>query len=91
MYLMVCSRPNLAYAVSVVSKFMANLGQEHLEALKWILRYVKGLTKIGLAYRAIKDISRPIISYDDLNFAGNLDTRKSLTSYVFALYGTAIS
>ena len=42
MYSMVCNRPNLAYAVSMVSRFMANLGKQHWEVLKWVLRYLKG-------------------------------------------------
>ena len=37
MYAMICTRPNIAHAVSVVSKFMANLGKEHWNAVKWIL------------------------------------------------------
>jgi len=42
MYAMVCNRPNLAYAVSIVNRFMANLGIVHWQALKWILRYLIG-------------------------------------------------
>ena len=38
MYAMVCSRPNLAHAMSVVSKYMANLGRQHRDAVKWIFR-----------------------------------------------------
>ena len=36
MYAMVCTRPNLAHAISVVSKFLSNLGRLHLDAVKWI-------------------------------------------------------
>lgn len=39
MYLMVCSRPDLAYEVSMVSRFMPYPGKHHWEALKWILRF----------------------------------------------------
>ena len=42
MYIMVCTRPDIAQAVGVVSKFMANPGKEHWNAVKWILRYLKG-------------------------------------------------
>ncbi|MCI83472.1 vacuolar protein sorting-associated protein 33, partial [Trifolium medium] len=37
MYVMVCSRPDLSYAISVVRRFMANPGQVHWQALKWVL------------------------------------------------------
>ncbi|KAL6347430.1 hypothetical protein AAG906_025145 [Vitis piasezkii] len=42
MYAMVCTRPDIAYAVGVVSRFMSRPGKQHWEAVKWILRYLKG-------------------------------------------------
>ncbi|KAL6323785.1 hypothetical protein AAG906_002253 [Vitis piasezkii] len=42
MYVMVCTRPDIAYAVGVVSRFMSRPGKQHWEAVKWILRYLKG-------------------------------------------------
>jgi len=41
MYAMACTRPDLSYAVSVVSRFMHNPGNDHLDDVKWILRYVR--------------------------------------------------
>ena len=41
MYAMVCSRPDLSYAVSVVSRYMANPGKEHWKAVQCILRYLR--------------------------------------------------
>jgi hypothetical protein len=38
MYAMVFTRPDIAHAVGVVSRYMNNPGKEHWEALKWILR-----------------------------------------------------
>ena len=37
MYAMVCTRPDIAYAIRVVSWFMSNPGREHWNAVKWIL------------------------------------------------------
>ncbi|KAL0374429.1 UNVERIFIED_CONTAM: Retrovirus-related Pol polyprotein from transposon TNT 1-94 [Sesamum radiatum] len=42
MYLMVCTRPDIAYAVSCLSRYMSNAGPPHWEALKWLLRYLSG-------------------------------------------------
>jgi len=42
MYAMVCTRRDIAYSVGVVSRFLANPGKEHWNAVKWILRYIKG-------------------------------------------------
>uniref|UniRef100_A0A2N9HLL9 Reverse transcriptase Ty1/copia-type domain-containing protein n=1 Tax=Fagus sylvatica TaxID=28930 RepID=A0A2N9HLL9_FAGSY len=41
MYAMVCTRPDIAHAVGVVSRYMSNPGKQHWEAVKWILRYLK--------------------------------------------------
>lgn len=50
MYAIVCTMPNLAFAISVLSKFMTNLERLHLEALKWLWRCWKGFTNIGLVF-----------------------------------------
>ena len=42
MYAMVCTRPDIAHAVNTVSRFMSNPGRPHWEAVKWILRYLRG-------------------------------------------------
>nr|GEZ87294.1 retrovirus-related Pol polyprotein from transposon TNT 1-94 [Tanacetum cinerariifolium] len=41
MYLMVCTRPDIAYAVNVVSRYLSNPGKNHWEAVKWILKYLR--------------------------------------------------
>nr|GEY07578.1 retrotransposon protein, putative, Ty1-copia subclass [Tanacetum cinerariifolium] len=50
MYLMVCMRPDIAYAASIVSRYLANPGKKHWEAVKWILKYLRGTVNVGLVY-----------------------------------------
>ena len=50
MYAMVCTRPDIAHAVEVVSRFLSNLGKEHWEAVKWILRYLRGTSRVCLCF-----------------------------------------
>jgi hypothetical protein len=50
MYVVVYTRPNFAYAVSVVNKYMANLGRQHLDVVKWIFRYLKGTTDYDITF-----------------------------------------
>ncbi|KAG8497798.1 hypothetical protein CXB51_007413 [Gossypium anomalum] len=88
MYVMVCSRPDLSYAVSAVSRYMANPGKEHWKAVQWILRYLRGTTDVCLQFGRTKD---GVIGYVDADFAGDLDRRRSLTGYVFTIGGCAIS
>ena len=43
MYAMICSRPDLAYAMSLVSRYMSNPGKEHWKSVQWIFRYLRGI------------------------------------------------
>ena len=89
MYAMVCTRPDLAHAVSVVSKYMANPGRQHCDGVKWIFRYLKGTMDYGIMFgRQQKDIS--VVGYVDSDYAGDLDNRRSTTGYVYTLAGGPI-
>ena len=85
MYAMVLTRPDISYAVSVVSKYMANPGKEHWRALKWILRYLSGTVDYGLIYGTKRGTEVNVEGYVDADFAGDLDKRRSLTGYLFTL------
>ena len=49
-YAMVCAIPNLSQAVSMISRYMHDPGRGHWEAVKWILRYIKGTIDVGLVF-----------------------------------------
>ncbi|KAH9769282.1 hypothetical protein KPL71_011940 [Citrus sinensis] len=88
MFAMICTRPDIAQAVGAVSRYMANPGGEHWIAVKRILRYIRGTSDVALCYGGSEFTVR---GYVDSDFAGDLDKRKSTTSYVFTLAGAAIS
>ncbi|RVW84134.1 Retrovirus-related Pol polyprotein from transposon TNT 1-94 [Vitis vinifera] len=90
MYAMVCTRPDLAFAVSVVSRFMSNPGKAHWEAVKWIMRYLKGSSSVCLVY-GNGDVSSGLIGFTDSDHGGDLMKRRSLTCYIFTLFGCAIN
>ncbi|GKA88247.1 retrovirus-related pol polyprotein from transposon TNT 1-94, partial [Tanacetum coccineum] len=48
MFAMICTRPDIAHAVGVVSRYMAEPGKKHWEAVKRILRYIKGTSDVAL-------------------------------------------
>ena len=50
MYSMICTRPDLAYAISTVSQFMSNPGKQYWEAVKWVLQYLRGTARLGLVF-----------------------------------------
>ncbi|CAH9095979.1 unnamed protein product [Cuscuta epithymum] len=90
MYLMVSTRPDIAYAVSCLSRYMANPGMPHWNALKWLLRYLKGTISHGLVFsKSNSEIC--LTGYVDSNYANDRDNRKSTTSYIFTLCGSCIS
>ena len=88
MYAMVCIRPDIAHAMGVVSRFMSRPGKQHWEAVKWILRYLKGSSDTFLYFTGA---SLKLQGYVDADFAGDIDSRKSTIGFVVTLGGTAIS
>ncbi|GKV35094.1 hypothetical protein SLEP1_g43407 [Rubroshorea leprosula] len=91
MYAMVCTHPDISHVVSVVSRYMANPGKGHWEAVKWILRYLRGTVDVGLVYDRSANPSGNVVGFVDFDFADDLDKRRSTTGYVFTLLGCAIS
>uniref|UniRef100_A0A3Q7GI83 Reverse transcriptase Ty1/copia-type domain-containing protein n=1 Tax=Solanum lycopersicum TaxID=4081 RepID=A0A3Q7GI83_SOLLC len=89
MYAMVCTRPDSAHAVSVVSRFMGQPGREHWQAVKRIFRYLRGTSDVGLIYGG--DTQCLVTGYSDSDYAGDVDTRRSMTGYVFTLGGSVVS
>ena len=78
MYAMVCTRPDIAHAVSTVRRFMSNPGRPHWEAMKWILRYLWGSTNMKLCFG---DGEAKLIAFSDSDMAGDVDRRKSTSGY----------
>ena len=89
MYLMVSTRPDIAAAVGILSRFMENPGRIHWEGVKRVLRYVQGTKDFCLRYESQGSLT--ITGFCDSDWAGCLDTRKSTGGYVFLLGKGAIS
>jgi hypothetical protein len=70
--MMVFTRPDIAHAVGVVSRYMNNIGKEHWEAVKWILRYLKGIYTHALCFGGSDTILQ---GYVDSYMAGDKDSR----------------
>uniref|UniRef100_A0A2N9G4M2 CCHC-type domain-containing protein n=1 Tax=Fagus sylvatica TaxID=28930 RepID=A0A2N9G4M2_FAGSY len=82
-------RPDLAHAVSTVSRYMANPGREHWNAVKWIFRYLKGTAEHGILFSR-QPGTNSVVGYVDADYAGEVDDRRSTTGYVFTLSGGPI-
>ena len=85
MYDMVCMGPDIAYAMSVVRRFMFNHGRAYCQDLKWILLYLKRSLGRVLVYGRARQSDEDVLieGFVDSNFAGCLNTRNlSLTMYL---------
>lgn len=88
MYAMVSTRPDIAHAIGVVSRFLSNPGKEHWDAVKWIMRYLRGTSSLKLSYGAAKS---DLIGYTDSDMAGDVDSRKSTSGYLITFAGGAVA
>ena len=93
MYAMVCTRPDIAHAVGVLSRFMSKPGKEHWTAVKRVFKYLRGTSDYGLCYQGRPGLDRvlDIRGFVDADWAGDLDQRRSTSGYVFNLFGGAVS
>jgi len=89
MYLMVCTRPDLATAVGVLSRFVQNPGSYNWRAVKWILQYLKGTKDLVLTFRRQGSVT--LTGFCDSNHNGCVDTSRSTTGYIMKLGGAGIS
>lgn len=90
MYLMVGTRPDIAYAVGVLSQFMHNPGRAHWEAAKRVLRYLRGTKSMKITYMRSSG-GAEVKGYSDSDWAGDITTRKSTSGYVFTMASGVIA
>ncbi|XP_062217634.1 secreted RxLR effector protein 161-like [Phragmites australis] len=93
LWYLVHTRSDLAYSVGYVSRFMEAPCEEHLIAVKRILRYVAGTRTLGILYTAAKKKSMwpCLLGYNYSDMAGNIDDRKSTSEMIFFLDGNPIT
>ena len=91
-YLMLGTRPDISFAVSILSRFTAFPRTKHEEALHHLFRYLRATPKIGITYRS-KDSDPIPFGFTDANFDGTVvrDDRRSTSAYVMMLSGGAVS
>lgn len=88
-YVQTCTRPDISFAVGMLGRYQSNPGMDHWKAAKKVLRYLQGTKEYMLSYRRSDNIE--IIGYSDSDYAGCVDSRKSMFGYLFLLAGGAVS
>lgn len=84
MFLAVTSRPDIAFAVSTLSRFFNKYNQNHWNAVKRVFKYLVGTAEIGITYKSGGN-DFVLEGYLDADFADDVETRRSTTGYVFML------
>lgn len=89
MYLSLGTRPDITHAVAVASRYLEKPTTEHENAVKRILKYLKGTAKYGIIY---SNSNRPeLIGYSDADHASDVETRRSTSGYIFELNNGLVS
>jgi hypothetical protein len=83
------TRPDIAYAVSVVSQFMHQPSKDHMEAVIRILRYLKSSPGKGLMFS--KNNHLRVNGYTDADWAGNTTDRRSTSGYFMFVGGNLVT
>ena len=88
MYL-TATRPDIMHAVCLISRYMENPTELHLNAAKRILRYLQSTADLGIFYAS--GTESVLIGFTDSDYGGDPDDRKSTSGYAFMLGSGVIS
>ncbi|KAJ9532258.1 hypothetical protein QJQ45_010342 [Haematococcus lacustris] len=87
LYLTCCTRPDIAFAVGALARHMSAPTKQHWAAACSVLCYLKGTADQGLLFGGVSGLQ----GFSDADYAGDKDTARSTTGYIFTLNGGAIS
>ena len=95
-YISTATRPDISAAVGVLSSYMSNPSKEHWNGVKRLLRYIKGTINYGLKFKAnesdgLNENGDELYGYSDANWAGDVDSRRSTSGYVFKVANCTVS
>ena len=91
MYLMICTRPDIAYSVGVLSRHVSCPGKAHMQAVKRVFRYLQGTSQYRLEYQSDDKVDIGLQVFVDSDWAGDRVDRKSILGFVVMFEGGAVS
>lgn len=83
LYVSQITRPDITFAVNLVSRYFKKPQKVHWNAVKRIFKYLKSTSNYGLLYSS--NINVNIIGYSDADYAGDVTTRRSTSGSVFCV------
>ncbi|GJX80511.1 retrotransposon protein, putative, ty1-copia subclass [Tanacetum coccineum] len=90
LYAVRCTRPDVAFAQNLVSRYQQNLGKLHWAVVKHILKYLRNTRDMFLVYGGKPDTELNVIGFCDASWQCDKDDTKSQTGYVFVVNGGAV-
>ncbi|GJS03564.1 putative RNA-directed DNA polymerase [Tanacetum coccineum] len=91
MYAVRCTRPDVAFAQNMTSRFQQNPGEEHWTAVKNILKYLRNTKDMFLVYGGNMERELRVSCYTNVGYLTDADDLRSQTGYVFVLNGGAVN
>jgi hypothetical protein len=89
MYAMLCTRPDVSFALSVTRRYQTDFGEDHLTIVKGILKYLRRTKDMFLIFGGKDELV--VKGYTDASFQTDKDDSTSQSRFVFCLYGRAVS
>src|SRR5258705_13219248 len=89
-YVAIRTQPNIMFAVHYLSQFSVAPGSEHIMALKHVYWYLNGTWDLGITFHG-NQIGDDIIGFMDSDWAGDVNSQRSVSRYVFIFCGTAVA
>lgn len=88
MFLYICTRPDIGFAVCCLAKFSEEPLVPHWVAVKRVLRYIAGTRDFGITFGI--DTNAEPVGYTDSDWGGCRDSRKSTSGYIFMIAGAPV-
>jgi hypothetical protein len=89
MYGILCTRPDVSYALSATSRYQSNYGEAHWTIVKNILIYLRRTKEAFLIFGGEEELV--VKGYSDVIFQIDADDSKSQSSFIFCLNGGVVS
>ena len=91
MYIAIATRPDIAYAIGVLSRFSSNPGIAHWKAVQHLFRYMQATKDLKLTYAPDLTQTSLFTTFCDADYAGNVDNLRSTSGYVIKIGTGAVS
>jgi len=90
LYAATITRTNIAFAAALLSRTASKWSLEHVHAARHVLQYIRSTLDVCLIYNHSAGL-RILLSYTDAEWGGCLDTGRSITGYVFSVFGGQVA